>query len=132
VHKEERLKKPKLPDSKVRRHDSLLALDAANADANMGLLEHLDVIGAIANCEGDKAAITTEAHDLSLFARGDAAADDRVAPACNAPKGLGVFRGREGKAKGATRNNKGLITAPDRTDATPGGIIGLRRNGCCG
>jgi hypothetical protein len=52
MHKHESSEKPKLPNRVVRVAGGLVSLFTEYAHSNMGFLYHVDIISAIAYCEG--------------------------------------------------------------------------------
>ncbi|KAH6605615.1 hypothetical protein Trco_004768 [Trichoderma cornu-damae] len=77
VHKHQALQEPELRDGVVGRHGGLPALDTGNAHADIGLLDHGDVVGAVTNGQGhDIQSVLDHGHDRGLLRRADAAAQD--------------------------------------------------------
>jgi hypothetical protein len=74
VDEEELLEEAKLADGDVGRARRLQALDAGDADADVGGLDHRDVVGAVANGEEDGLAVLLDELDhQGLLQRRDAA-----------------------------------------------------------
>ncbi|KAJ2864202.1 hypothetical protein GGH94_003066 [Coemansia aciculifera] len=81
VHEQELLQEPELRDRVVGRHDGLQPLLAADANADVGLLDHADVVGAVADGQAQRAqAVLDEPHDQRLLQRRHAAAQHGLAP----------------------------------------------------
>lgn len=80
MDEEELREKAELPDGVVGRHGRLRAFEAGDADADVRLLDHRDVVGTVANGERHGVlALLDELDRERLLARRDAAAHDGVA-----------------------------------------------------
>ena len=76
VDKQQPGEEPELGDGKVGRVCGLQPLVSGDADADVGLLDHGDVVGAVADGERDGVpALLHQLHHLRLLDRRDAAAD---------------------------------------------------------
>jgi len=84
VDEEEPPQEPELGDGVIRGPDRLQTLLAADAHANVGSLDHSNVVGPVANREGDGLeGVLNQQDHLRLLERGDTAADHRFAPLPN-------------------------------------------------
>eukprot|EP00968_Pinguiococcus_pyrenoidosus_P002450 scaffold139_cov246-Pinguiococcus_pyrenoidosus.AAC.6 len=82
VHHEQRLQELELRDGKVRRVHRLLALPPADADADLRLPQHRDVVGTVADGQRHRQrpdALLHRAHQQGLLLRRHAARDHRHA-----------------------------------------------------
>mmetsp|Transcript_3974 Transcript_3974/g.11312 ORF Transcript_3974/g.11312 Transcript_3974/m.11312 type:complete len:311 (+) Transcript_3974:1725-2657(+) len=79
MHQQQRAQEPELRNRKVGRHHSLHALLARDADADVRLLDHADVVGAVADRQRHVAVRLDERSHLRLLQRRHAAADARLA-----------------------------------------------------
>ena len=87
VHEQQPLEEAELRDRKVGGVDRLAALLARDADADVRLLDHADVVRAVADRERDGPAAALAPHErdeLALLRGGHAARDDRAAEARDA------------------------------------------------
>ena len=74
------LQEAELADGVVGRHDGLPTFLAGDADADVGLLDHGHVVGAVADRQRhDVEAVLDQPHDGGLLARTDATAEDGLA-----------------------------------------------------
>lgn len=51
MHKEKVLEVFELSDGVIRCFGGLLALKAADSDSHMGSIDHVDIIGAVSDCQ---------------------------------------------------------------------------------
>eukprot|EP00047_Mylnosiga_fluctuans_P014814 m.41369 g.41369 ORF g.41369 m.41369 type:complete len:493 (-) comp5665_c0_seq2:2098-3576(-) len=93
VHQQQALEEPELGDREVRSEDCLTALEARDADTDMGRLDHADVVGAITDCKRDcMLAVLDQLDDLRLLKGRHAAAHHGRATRRDADEHIGDLR----------------------------------------
>lgn len=80
MHENQPTQKSELTNGVVRRHDRLTSLFSCNTHANVGLLDHGNIIGTVANSKGKTIQSSLHhVHDLGLLTRTNPAAKNSFA-----------------------------------------------------
>lgn len=111
VHEQQPLEEAELAHRVVARVDRLKSFFSCDADADIGGLDHRDVVGAVTDSEAHGSeTVLDKADDEGLLERRGTAADDGAAPSRELEEDLLGVLLLEGVAEGGTVNDETVAT----------------------
>jgi hypothetical protein len=139
VHQQQALEEAETADRIVRRVGRLHALRAADADTDVRLRDHIDIVSTVADSKRAAAghSLADEAHNLRLLVRSRSAGDDSCAVHCDVEEVGSRARLAQRSVQRALVDDQRVRTAlvakqGRRVEQCCGQVIRSRSWDCCG